>query len=74
MEKCAIRVIRTRIIPYRKQYTSLIEDKANYFNIKPERLFHLIDKSTQEQRALYEIGEKPNDFLLYDNIIGLKEQ
>lgn len=58
IKEYGIRVTRTKIIPYRKPYASLIEDKANYFDIKSERLFRLIAKSTEEQKTLYEIEEK----------------
>lgn len=72
IEKYRIYVSRTRIISYNKPLISLIEDKANYFNIEPERLFRLIAKSTEEQKALYEIGENEMT-LFYTIIIGLKE-
>lgn len=72
IEEYGIRITRTKIIPYRKPYASLIEDKANYFNIKPEKLFRLIAKSTKEQKTLYEIDENQMT-LFYTVIIGLKE-
>lgn len=72
IEKYGIRVIRTNIIPYRKPYTALIEDKASYFNIKPERLFRLIAKSTETEKTLYAIDEKQMT-LFYTIIIGSKK-
>jgi len=72
IEKYGVRVTRTKIIPYRKQYTALIEDKANYFHIKPERLFRLIARSTETEKTLYKIDERQMT-LFYMIIIGLKE-
>lgn len=72
IEKYGIRITKTKIIPYRKTYKALIEDKANYFNIKPEKLFHLIAKSTETEKTLYAI-DKRQMTLFYTIIIGSKE-
>lgn len=72
IEEHGIRVTSTKIIPYRKPYVSLIEDKANYFKIKSERLFRLIARSTEEQKTLYEIDENQMT-LFYIIIVGSKE-
>lgn len=71
IEKYGIQITKIKIIPYRKPYTALIEDKANYFNIKPERLFRLIAKSTETEKTLYAIDEKQMT-IYYTMIIGFK--
>ena len=68
-----IRITTTKIIPYRKSYNSLIEDKANYFNIGSESLFRLIEESTTEQKALYGIDENEMT-LFYTIMVGSKQE
>jgi hypothetical protein len=72
IDEYGIHVTKTETIPYRKSYASLIEDKADYFNIESEKLFRLIAGSTAEQKALYEIDEKQMT-LFYVIVIGRKE-
>ena len=71
IEKNGICVAKTKIISYRKSYASLIEDKARYFNIKSEKLFHLITESTEKEKELYKIDENQMT-LFYMIMIGFK--
>ena len=73
MEECGIRVTKTKTIPYRKSYESLIEDKAKYFNVEPQTLQRFLRRATRKQRTLYGIEE--NEMTLFYTIIsGLKKE
>jgi len=72
LENCGFYVSKTEVIPYRKSYLALIEDKGIYFNVKPEALYEFIQRATMDERKLYAIGNNELT-LLYTLIIALKE-
>jgi ubiquinone/menaquinone biosynthesis C-methylase UbiE len=54
-ESHGLQVSRSKIIAYRKQYKSLIEDKGNYFGVKPQELHKFIQNVDQETRKQYDV-------------------
>ncbi|MFQ6068772.1 MAG: class I SAM-dependent methyltransferase [Candidatus Bathyarchaeia archaeon] len=72
MENCGIQVHKVEVVPYKKSYSALIEDKAQYFNIKPQNLYQTIREATENERKLYSI-EKNQMTLFYTLIKGLKQ-
>lgn len=72
IESCGIQVNKTEVIPYKKSYTALIEDKAQYFNVKPQVLYEKIREATENERKLYSI-EKNQMTLFYTLIKGIKQ-
>ena len=72
LENHGFRVSRMRVIPYRKSYQSLMEDKGKYFDVKLEALNECIRKATMNERKLYSIGGGELT-LFYTLIAALKE-
>lgn len=72
IENCGIQVDKVEVIPYKKSYTALIEDKAQYFNVKPQNLYQKIKEATENERKLYSI-EKNQMILFYTLIKGIKQ-
>ena len=72
LENHGFRVSRMRIIPYRKSYQSLMEDKGKYFDVKPEALNKCMRRATVNERKLYSIGGDELT-LFYTIITALKE-
>jgi ubiquinone/menaquinone biosynthesis C-methylase UbiE len=54
-ESHGLQVSRSKIIAYRKQYKSLIEDKGNYFGVKPQELHKFIQNVDQETKKQYDV-------------------
>lgn len=71
MEECRIHMIKTKTIPYRKPYGSLIEDKAIYCGVTPQVVYNFVMKATKKQKALYKMNEDEMT-LFYTTISGLK--
>ncbi len=71
LEEHGFQLTKTKTIPYRKRYTSLIEDKGKYFHITPWQVSEFIEKATREQKALYEMN-KDEMTLFYSVICGTK--
>lgn len=71
LEKHGFQLTKTKTIPYRKHYTSLVEDKCKYFHIKPWQFSKFIEKATKEQKTLYEM-DKDEMTLFYSVICGTK--
>jgi len=72
IESCGIQVDKIEIIPYKKSYNALVEDKAQYFNVKPQILYEKIREATENERTLYSI-EKNQMTLFYTLIKGVKQ-
>lgn len=72
MESCGIRVNKMEVVPYKKSYLALIEDKAQYFSVKPQKLYQKIGEATETERKLYDI-EKDQMTLFYTLIKGTKQ-
>lgn len=72
IESCGIQIDKVEVIPYKKSYTSLYEDKAQYFNIEPESLYEKINEATENERKLYGI-KKSQMTLFYTLIKGLRQ-
>lgn len=51
------RVTKLKSISYRKSYESLIEDKADYFGIEPERFCRYIREANLEAKNQYELTQ-----------------
>lgn len=73
LEKFGISVNTIEVIPYRKSYLALIEDKGQYFNVEVEKLYELINKATSKEKKLYDLDEDGMT-LFYSVVIGLKER
>lgn len=72
IENCGIRVDKSEVVPYKKSYSALIEDKARYFNVKPQNLYQKIKEAKEDERSLYSI-EKNQMTLFYAIIKGAKQ-
>lgn len=72
MEGCGIQVDKMEVIPYKKSYKALIEDKAQYFNIEPRILYEKVKQATANERKLYSI-ENDQMTLFYTLIKGVKQ-
>lgn len=72
IESCGIQVDKVEVVPYKKSYTALTEDKAQYFNVKPQILYEKINEATENERKLYSI-EKNQMTLFYTLIKGVKQ-
>ena len=72
VENCGIQVDKVTVVPYKKSYTALIEDKAQYFDVKPQALYRKISEATENERKLYRI-KKNHMILFYTLIKGTKQ-
>ena len=72
LEHCGFYISKTKVIPYRKSYLALMEDKGKYFNVKPKALHKIILGATMNERELYAIGNNELT-LFYTLITALKE-
>ncbi|MFX1250004.1 MAG: class I SAM-dependent methyltransferase [Promethearchaeota archaeon] len=72
LESWEIQVKKMEVIPYKKLYSALIEDKAQYFNIKPQSLYEKLSKATKNEKNLYDI-EEDQMTLFYTLIKGIKQ-
>lgn len=72
IENCGIQVNKIEVVPYKKSYTALVEDKAQYFNVKPQNLYQRIKEATENERKLYNI-EKNQITLFYALIKGVRQ-
>ena len=71
IESCGIQIDKVKVIPYKKSYASLYEDKAQYFDVQPQSLYEKIDEATENERKLYGIKKKQMT-LFYTLIKGVK--
>ena len=71
LEEHGFQLTKTKTIPYRKRYASLVEDKGKYFRVKPWQVSEFIEKATKEGKALYEMN-KDEMALFYSIICGTK--
>jgi len=71
LEELRFQLTKTKTIPYRKRYASLVEDKGRYFHVKPCRVSKFIGKATKKQKAVYEMN-KDEMTLFYSIICGTK--
>ncbi|MFQ6086785.1 MAG: class I SAM-dependent methyltransferase [Candidatus Bathyarchaeia archaeon] len=72
IEGCGIQVDKMEVVPYKKSYTALAEDKAQYFNVKPQILYEKINEASENERKLYSL-EKKRMTLFYTLIKGAKQ-
>jgi len=72
IESCGIQVDKVKVVPYKKSYSALIEDKAWYFNVAPQNFYRKIREATENERKLYSM-EKNHMTLFYTLIKGLKQ-
>lgn len=73
LENHGFHVSRMKVVPYRKSYLSLMEDKGRYFGVKPETLHKCILDVTTDERNLYAINSNGLT-LFYTLITALKEK
>jgi len=73
IEDCGIFVDETEVIPYKKSYRALIEDKAQYFNVKPQVLYEKLREASEKEKNLYDIEENQMT-LFYTLITGIKRE
>jgi len=67
LEKSVFQVSRMKTISYRKAYRSLLEDKAEYFNVSPTELDECIHGADAGTRKKYALSN--NELTLYYTII-----
>ena len=67
IEKSGFRVARMKTISYRKAYSSLMEDKAEYFKVPPKQLTGCIQKADSETKHQY--GLTDTELILYYTMI-----
>jgi ubiquinone/menaquinone biosynthesis C-methylase UbiE len=72
LEKHGFRVSKTKVIPYRKSYLALMEDKGRYFNVKLETLYEVIRRASANEREMYALDDNELT-LFYTLITTLKE-
>ncbi len=72
IENCGIKIEKAEVIPYKKSCTALIEDKAQYFNVKSKSLYQKLGEATEDERRLYCI-KKGQMTLFYTLIKGIKQ-
>jgi ubiquinone/menaquinone biosynthesis C-methylase UbiE len=72
LENYGFRIPKTKVIPYRKSYVALIEDKGQYFNVKLEALCEVIQRVSTNERELYALNGNELT-LFYTLITALKE-
>jgi len=72
LENHGFSVSRVKVIPYRKSYLSLMEDKGKYFDVKLEALNECLQKATADEKNLYSINSNELT-LFYILITALKE-
>jgi hypothetical protein len=72
MESLGIQVDKVKVVPYKKSYSALIADKAQYFNVKPRNLYQKIREATEGEKNLYSIKKKQMT-LFYTLIKGIKQ-
>jgi ubiquinone/menaquinone biosynthesis C-methylase UbiE len=73
IENCGISVEEMEVIPYKKSYGALIEDKAQYFNVKPQVLYKKLREASEKEKNLYDIEENQMT-LFYTLITGRKRE
>lgn len=62
-----------KVVPYKKAYNALIEDKAQYFDVDQQVLYEKIRKASERERSLYKI-EDDQLTLFYTLIVGTKQE
>lgn len=72
LENSGFRVSETSITPYRKPFTSLMEDKGRYFDVKPETLTRIVRSASENERELYSIT--PNELTLFYTLIKAEKE
>ena len=56
LEGVGFTVSTPTVVPYRKSFKSLMEDKGRYFGVKPEALEKCVNGASEEERRLYAIN------------------
>lgn len=72
LENYGFHVSKTKVIPYKKSYLLLMEDKGKYFDVKPEALHKCIQGATTDERKLYAISS--NGLTLFYTLITALEE
>ena len=55
IEDSGIKVNQIDTIAYKKSYSALIQDKAQYFGVSPSTLYEIIATATEEEKTLYNL-------------------
>lgn len=72
LENHGFKISRMNIVPYRKSYSALMEDKGQYFNVTSATLQKTIQQASLHERKLYDI-DNTELTLFYAIITALKE-
>lgn len=59
-------------VPYRKPFTSLVEDKAKYFGVKPETLDKCVYAASADERKMYALDS--DELTLYYTVIRSEKE
>jgi ubiquinone/menaquinone biosynthesis C-methylase UbiE len=72
LEKHGFHVSKTKVIPYRKSYLALMEDKGQYFDVDLEAFYKVIRRVSADEREMYALGDNELT-LFYSLITALRE-
>jgi ubiquinone/menaquinone biosynthesis C-methylase UbiE len=67
LEDAGFAVSMQTVVPYRKSFKSLMEDKGRYFGVKPEALEKCVCSASEEERRLYAIND--NELTLFYTVM-----
>jgi len=67
LEDAGFAVSMQIVVPYRKSFKALMEDKGRYFGVKPEALEKCVNSASEEERRLYAIND--NELTLFYTVI-----
>jgi len=67
IETNGFRIVKTKTIAYRKSHQALMEDKGEYFDVKPEQLNEHVHAATPDVREQY--GLTATELTLYYTVI-----
>ena len=58
LEKHGFRISKLKIIPYRKSFAALMEDKGRYFGVEPRTFATVLEEATLKERKLYSMDDE----------------
>lgn len=58
LETHGFHTFKMKVVPYRKSYVALIEDKGKYFNVEPENLAKFLEEATEDEKKPYELDSE----------------
>lgn len=65
-------VSKLEVIPYRKSYSALMEDKGEYFDVRLDTFRELVQNASVEERQLYMLGD--DELTLFFTLIAASKE